>query len=165
MSVNQSRVKGNKNVWKVLLRYWRFSHESANVYIRAYFVSFTSHQKSRRVSKMKLDTIGKIFNQTTAEQLRKHFWESVLWAPASVCFELVALRLTWPGSSKISLHPWLRSASLAQLSGSTFRMHSIRWHRPKPSIVPNHKCTMATPHFCCTMIRFNTHSIIRAIQR
>ncbi len=51
MSVNQSRVKGNENV---LPRYGRFSHESVNVYIRAYFILFTSCQKSRRVPKTRI---------------------------------------------------------------------------------------------------------------
>ncbi len=54
MLVNQSRVKGNENVSKVLLRYRRFSHESVNIYIRVYFVSFTSRQKSRRVPEMRM---------------------------------------------------------------------------------------------------------------
>ncbi len=42
VSVNQSRVKGNENVSNVLPHYRQFSHESVNVYIRVYFVSFTS---------------------------------------------------------------------------------------------------------------------------
>ncbi len=42
MSVNQSRAKGNENISNVLPRYRGFSHENVNVYIRAYFVSFTS---------------------------------------------------------------------------------------------------------------------------
>ncbi len=54
MSVNQSRVKGNKNVSNVLPCYRRFSHKSMNVYIRAYFVSFTSRQKSRRVPETRM---------------------------------------------------------------------------------------------------------------
>ncbi len=54
MSVNQSRVKGNENVSNVLPRYQQFSHESVIVYIRAYFVSFTSHQKSRRVPETRM---------------------------------------------------------------------------------------------------------------
>ncbi len=53
MSVNQSRVKGNKNVSNVLPGYW-FSHDSVNVYIRAYFVSFTSRQKSWRVPETRM---------------------------------------------------------------------------------------------------------------
>ncbi len=48
MSVNQSQVKGNENVSNVLPRYRRFSHENVNAYIRVYFVSCTSRQKSRR---------------------------------------------------------------------------------------------------------------------
>ncbi len=51
MLVNQSRVKGNKNV---LPHYWQFSHESVNVYICAYFVSFTSRQKSWRVPETRM---------------------------------------------------------------------------------------------------------------
>ncbi len=38
MSINQSRVKGNKNAPNVLPLYRRFSQESVNVYIHAYFV-------------------------------------------------------------------------------------------------------------------------------
>ncbi len=49
MSVNQSRVKGNENVSNVLPCYRRFSHRSVNVYIRTYFISFTSRQKSQRI--------------------------------------------------------------------------------------------------------------------
>ncbi len=54
MSVNQSRVKRNENVSNVLPCYRWFSHESVNVYIRVYFVSFTSRQKSRRVPEMRM---------------------------------------------------------------------------------------------------------------
>ncbi len=53
-SVNQSQVKGNKNVWNILPCYRRFSHGSVNFYIRAYFVSFTSHQKSQQVPKTRM---------------------------------------------------------------------------------------------------------------
>ncbi len=47
MRVKKSRVKGNENISNVLPCYRRFSHKSVNVYICAYFVSFTSCQKSR----------------------------------------------------------------------------------------------------------------------
>ncbi len=46
-----SLVKGSENV---LPRYRRFSHVSVNVYIRAYFISFTFCQKSRKLSKERI---------------------------------------------------------------------------------------------------------------
>ncbi len=56
MSVKQSRGKGNENVSNVLPHYRWFSHKSANVYINVYFVSFTSHQMSRRVPETRMET-------------------------------------------------------------------------------------------------------------
>ncbi len=54
MLVNQSLVKGNENVLNVLPCYRRFSYKSVNIYIRVYFVSFTSYQKYRRVLEMRM---------------------------------------------------------------------------------------------------------------
>ncbi len=66
ISVNQSRVKGNENVLNALPCCRRFLHESVNVYICAYFVSFTSCQKSRRVPETRMWTrlqknVGKLY--------------------------------------------------------------------------------------------------------
>ncbi len=85
MSVNQSRVKGNKSVSNVLSRYRRFLHESVSVYTRAYFVSFTSPQKSQRLPDFR-------FVLVLSRSSRRHVVKSVPSQRKQECLEcLVSL--------------------------------------------------------------------------
>ncbi len=75
MLVNQSRVKGNKNV---MPRYRQFSHESVNVYTRAYFVSshFTKSLDEYPRRECKPDI--KIWNPAVKKISSKHIFLYIL---------------------------------------------------------------------------------------
>ncbi len=106
------------------------------------------------------------FPQTTFNNV----WMTGIVLPHKVSILMYAHCLyfvTWALSSD-TLTPWNINETTISSSDYTLLANKT-WFQPifvkacaqsKPSIVTRHECRKATPHFRCTMVRLDTHSLM-----